>query len=446
MDEEQIKETIEKELLLSKAYMNLGEWNELNNHFSKINQLFNNKVIEEQLLINKKEELFINNYIKDNNLYNVSMTENDEKVFFINHGLNNGINMSPLEKDFINLNQYIFNYNKRKIDIRNMQNVNQINQIYETPKRTNSSSELYISFQELVNNNQNLSFFANNEEILFDLNLYSAILNIENEKYNLALNYISEAKKIILSQLKSLLNESYIRGYDILAKNQMIYNLENIIDYKQNHFGDKLFFNNMVNEWDKKLDIIEQDVVLYEKLLAIRSLVIPIDKDYTKYMNLVKICRKLNLYGKSEKILLRLKNKLNIFNDIGMSNNPKKNEIQIQMELSYNKCLFKKGKIHEAIERSKKLINLLESDNFSDKTNNLSELSNKIKSQVYRYYAIYKHKNFVFSKGLITNLKKEEYYKESNLYQHHNHYSLNRKSYFPVVKNRLKNELQMDES
>ena len=90
----------------------------------------------------------------------------------------------------------------------------------------------------------------------------------------------------------------------------MLYNLEQIIDYKKNHFGDKPYFNQMVNTWNKNLDIIGQDPYIYEKFLAIRSLVLPIDQEYNKYIDLVKICRRLKLYLQGEKILIRLKNKL----------------------------------------------------------------------------------------------------------------------------------------
>ena len=400
-DEKQLKENIEKELLLSKACMNLGEWKKLTMHLSKINELFNNNDIEEQLLISKTEELLSINYINDDDNLdnNIIIDENDENVFCIKHGINNDIKMNPIEKEYINLNKYIFNYNKRALERLSLgDNKNSIN---------NSNSGIFISYLELINNNPNLSFLENNEEILFDLNIYSTILNIQNSNYNLALNYISEAKKIILSRIKSLLSESYIRGYELLIKNQMLYDLEQIIDYKKNHFGDESYFNNMVNSWNNNLDIIGEEVYLYEKILAIRSLVLPINQDYSKYMDLVKICRTLKLYKKSENILLRLKNKLNINDEIGSSDNLRMNEIHLQIELSYNKCLFEKGKKIEAIKKSKQLIDLLDNTE-SDKINGnkiLSKINDKIKSKIYGNYAIYKQKNFTFNKRLITNIE-----------------------------------------
>ena len=411
-EEEKLKEDIEKEILLSKACMNLGEWNQLKKHYSNINKLFKiNNEIDEQILMNnnedKKNDLYGVNDINDDNI--ATSAEDDENRFFINHGLSYGTNMNSMEKDFINLNKYISNYNKNKLENRSF---TQYNNQYNNNNQNNEENldpEIFISYQELINNNQNLNFLENNEEILFDLNLYSTVLNIEKNRYNLALRYISEGKKMILSRIKSLLSESYLRGYDLIVKNQMLCNLEQIIDYKQNHFNEKPYFNNMVESWNKNLDIIGQDPYIYEKFLAIRSLVLPIDQEYKKYFNLVKICRQLNLFSQSKKILLRLKNKLNIKNEIGVSNDLKMNEIHIKIELIYNKCLFEKGDIKEAIDNSRYIVDLLENAESNKKNSHsiLCKLNNKIKSQIYGNYAIFKQKNFAFKKKLVSNLKEE---------------------------------------
>ena len=411
IDEEKqlkLKESFDKEILLSKACMNLGEWKELKKHYFNINKLFkNNNDLDDQFLINnnedKKNDLYGGNDINDDDNIATS-AEEDENVFFINHGLSYGTNMNSLDKDFINLNKYITNYNKTKLENKSYYTSNKSSR---TNDEENLDPEIFFSYKELINNNKKFNFLENNEEILFDLNLHSTVLNIENNRYNLALQYISEAKKLILSRIKSLLSESYIRGYELLIKNQMLCNLEQIIDYKQNHFEDKPFFNHMVNSWDKTLNIIGQDPYIYEKFLAIRSLVLPIDQEYVKYFDLVKICRKLNLFSQSEKILLRLKNKLKIKEDIGNYEDLKMSEIQIKIELIYNKCIFEKGEIKEAIDNSRYLVELLDNAESDNKINTLSRLSNKIKSQIYGNYAIYKQKNFVFKKNLVASLHEE---------------------------------------
>ena len=80
------------------------------------------------------------------------------------------------------------------------------------------------------------------------------------------------------------MSESYIRGYELLIKNQMLFNLEQIIEYKQNHLDNKLYFNQMISVWDKNLEIIGEDPFIYEQFLAIRSVVLPIEKEHKKYI------------------------------------------------------------------------------------------------------------------------------------------------------------------
>ena len=124
--------------------------------------------------------------------------------------------------------------------------------------------------------------------------------------------------------------------------------------------------------------MLGNDINIYENFLAVRSLVLPLEKEYIKYLDLVKICRKLKLYNKGEKLLLRLKKRLKLSNKI--TENSSMKEIFIKIELSYNKCLFDKGQIQESIDKSKVLIDLLdnsfqESNKNSD--NNLIEISKK---------------------------------------------------------------------
>ena len=405
-EEEKFKNKIEKEILLSKACMNLGEWEELKNHLYNL-----------RINIDTREDTYSNNIGDKNspllNLNNENShlrlsSSGDESSFFVNHTLsfisNTNINLS--DEDSVYFNKYIENYNQKIFEHEYNTNLFKERRgsiIKEGEKEELPKINKFINFKEALADNQKLKFLENNEDIIFDLNLYSSVINIENSQYDLASKYIYEAKKTILSRIKSLLNESYVRGYELLAKNQLLYNLEQIIDYKKNHFGDKSYLKQFVNLWDKNLSIIGKNFNLYEKFLAIRSLVLPIENEYTKYMDFVKICRKLNLFRKGEKVLLRLKNKLKSRKNLEL-NNSLMNEIYTNIELSYNKCLFEKGSIKDSINNSKALIDLLENSVSNQKDNNsmkLSELNNKIKAKIYGNYAIFKSKIFNFEKSLL---------------------------------------------
>ena len=379
---EDIPETFEKELLLSKASMNLGDWDELNKHFSKIHHIFKGKHFVPYNDEDKKNEQF-----SSNEMNSPSSVNDDENLFFINHGLDYG-SMSNKEKDFIYLNKYISNKRKKREQF--------LNEDSNTKITTNNKLGVFLSYQDLINNSMELNF-SNNEETLFDLNLYSSVINIQDNNFNVALQYISEARELITSKIKALLNESYTRGYELLVKNQMLYNLEQIIEYKQNHFGNEVYLNHMIKIWDNTLKMIGEDPFIFERFLAIRSLVINVEKDFDMNMNLVKICRKLKLYSQSEKVLNRLKHQLQIKNEIGTYEDLTKNENHIKIDLSYNKCLFEKGDVDKAIEKSKYLVDLLEKAEFSDNYDNiLCRIADKIKSKIYGNYAIYMQKKCDF--------------------------------------------------
>ena len=61
---------------------------------------------------------------------------------------------------------------------------------------------------------------------------------------------------MINSRIKSLLGESYKRGYELLIKNQLLFNLEQIIDYKTNHNNDNSYLVNLYKaKYYKAVDI-----------------------------------------------------------------------------------------------------------------------------------------------------------------------------------------------
>ena len=123
------------------------------------------------------------------------------------------------------------------------------------------------------------------------------------------------------------------------------------------------------------------------------------------------------MFSKGEKVLLRLKNKI-IQSNNNIENSSLYREIYTQIELSFNKCLFERGQIHESIEKSKYLIDLLDtsSDNSINKSennlnNNLFELNDKIKSKIYGNFAIFSSKIFNFQ----NNLQKKETGKDNGI-------------------------------
>ena len=471
-----IQKTIEEEIILSKACMNLGEWNQLKNHFYKIHSLFkndSNDILEQNILIDNDNI----NIGKKSDINEDEKSENEINVFLKKHG--QGRNSDALESEInenLSINKHLL-MNNINYDIRKKSNfigqrsilmskdtnyktdpMSLVNQTYNTivnePVINNNNTinininenniynneqiQLFdfISYDKVINNNPIFNFMDNNSENIFDLNLYSSIINIYDGKYDNALKFIFSAKKIILSDIKSLLSESYTRGYELLIKNQLLCLLEQIIEYKQYHNNDENYLNQMVNFWDKGLQMVgKDDPSIYEKFLSLRSLILPIEKEFDKFMNLTKIYRKMGLYEQSEKILMRIQKKLNL-NNIDYLNNDNKNvllsdEIKIRINLSLNKCLFEKGRVEEALDKSEYLVELLKNDedknninlnNKNDEYNNciiledegllineygdLSKLNEKIKSKIYGHYALYKQSVFDLDQNTFKYLIK----------------------------------------
>ena len=293
---DKMKDEIEKELLLSKACTNLGEWENLQIHFSKINSIFKQYYELENILI-KDDENFEEGNNKDDNRNN-----NDINSILTTNNINYVKNL------YRSIPKYLTNYETKSID-KLFAEEGKGNYSVQKDKKKNENP--YISYNNIINNNQALSFLCN-DDTMFDLNFYSSILHIQKEEYNLALEYISEDKKMINSKIQSLLGESYNRGYELLIKNQLLVILEQIIDYKSNHNNDNVYLNKIINSWDQSFNVIGKDPFTFEKILAIRSILLPIDIEFNNYMKFSKMCRKLDLFDQSMKNLDRIKKKMNI--------------------------------------------------------------------------------------------------------------------------------------
>ncbi len=455
------KNIIEEEIILSKACMNLSEWSELKTHFSNIYSYFKpypNDLLEQNPIENMdfnigkksdlneedKNESEITSFLKKNR--NTDSPDNDINEnpgsFNINNLMNNSKFMNITDA-FLRKKSSFNNTNISFIDTKNQNtnlnstlnintnennnnNINEINTNTNANVNSNSNNNQnlnnivytedyldFISYDKLIKNNPKLiNIISNPSESLFDFNLYSSIININDNQFENAEKFIFSAKKIILANIKSLLTESYTRGYELLIKNQQLCLLEQIIEYKRYHDGDENYLDEMVKFWDRGLDIAgENDPAVYEKFLSIRALILPIEKDFEKHMKLSKIYKKMGMYNQCEQILHRIQNKIkeknaadlnfifdnmvlnnineesnednnNINNDNSNNENSNNNiddnknnlldEKKIKINLGLNQCLYEKGKISEAVEGSKYLVSLLNKAQNKSQTNILN--------------------------------------------------------------------------
>ena len=88
------------------------------------------------------------------------------------------------------------------------------------------------------------------------------------------------------------------------------------------------------------------------------------------------------------------------------------NEQKIMIELGYNKCLFEKGELDEALKNSKKLVDLLHLDNIN-KNNIYHKISDKLKGKIYGDYSLYIEYKLI---NRINNIIKPTLKKKNDFY------------------------------
>ena len=120
------------------------------------------------------------------------------------------------------------------------------------------------------------------------------------------------------------------------------------------------------------MKIISEDSRAYEKILAIRNLVLNYEEDYEKHLDLAKICREDDEFKKSMIILERL------------NKNANKIHISLFVTLSLSKCLNENDELGDnnikAKDELEKIIKEITKFNIND------EMSQKLRSKFYCYY------------------------------------------------------------
>ena len=126
---------------------------------------------------------------------------------------------------------------------------------------------------------------------------------------------------------------------------------------------------------------------------------------------MAKIYRKSGFYEQSKALFQKL---IKQFDNILNKNKGilSLHEQKIKMELSYNKCLFEKGELNEAIKKSKNLVDLLHINNSKDNNNIYHKIDNKLKGKIYGNYAVYIKQKFINSNTSINNIQKHSSFKQ----------------------------------
>ena len=374
--------------ILGKEYMgmisasNLSKWDKLKEHVNKLNKILANNFDLEDVRLNN-----------DENVYNSDIENKDVKEDIQIH-LNNDLYQKMYYLEYKDkLNQKYENEKKTLFaDYRSSFD----NRKYST--ETENNIFLYSEISDHCN-------FEINEEIIADLNIFAAIVNYNDDNFEISKKYLQNAKSIVLNNIRGLLNESYISCYSNLVKNQLICDMEQFINYKQYHLNDEEYLNQMKLNVRESFRIIEKTPITYRLFISLHSLVFPIEEEYYKYIELANFYRKENNFVPCFKIINTLKKQIKISGISDDKNdNLQLNEMKIKIDLCYNKCLFDKGNINEAVMMAEKLVKLLDDNN---ELNSFNKISNELKSKIYGNYAIYKKEQSNLTTIKILKIKKE---------------------------------------
>ena len=362
---EEVKEVIEKEIFYAVSCSNLGKWDHLGTHISKIN-----RKIKEKFDIEELNELF-----GDDIDINVDM------------------NFGRISREKINSS----NQNDKKCPSN------------------------YISYNQFVLKNASLLNQIDQAKI-FDLNLISSLVYVMEGNFEVAKKYKEDAKELILYEIKPLIKESHSRGYSLLINNQQLSYLEDIIEYKENHEGDLNYLKDMKKLWDKSFSQISFEPAFCRRLLFLYRFIFPKKELLTTEIIFGNILRKYGFYEQSKAILKNQKIYVDeIIKEEKEENNLLfLNEQKIKMHLSYNKTLFNNGEFDEAAKKGKILVDLL---NNTNKSNIYQKISDKLKGKIYGEYALYIKGKFFSLDNQPTQInetktKDHEYYYLKSNYRH----------------------------
>ncbi|KAF2748222.1 hypothetical protein M011DRAFT_467267 [Sporormia fimetaria CBS 119925] len=138
-----------------------------------------------------------------------------------------------------------------------------------------------------------------------DRAFFASILNIHNNRFEIATEEISKARKGLDTELSSLLGESYQRAYLPMIRVQMLAELEEIIQYKQND-GNPEKQASMRNTWMKRLKGLQPNPEVWQRMMKVRRLVITPQESMGMWIKYTNLCRKNGRHGLAEKALQKL--------------------------------------------------------------------------------------------------------------------------------------------
>ncbi len=167
-----------------------------------------------------------------------------------------------------------------------------------------------------------------------------AIINVHHDRFSAAQKMVDKARGLLDKAMTAMIRESYNRAYKHIVLAQELAEIEEVIVYRRmvKNYSIRKFDNYVVSTegeaeniqshlehvkimWSKRLRGCQRSVDVWQRLLAIRSLVLTPQEDLETWLEFCRICRKAGNIALSFKTLLTLGWKGNAPVQLTMPNN-----------------------------------------------------------------------------------------------------------------------------
>lgn len=153
--------------------------------------------------------------------------------------------------------------------------------------------------------NRMASFVEHQPPNTLEGNVFRAVLAINRQSYLEAEKFVGSTRDLLDTELTAMISESYSRAYNSIVRAQTLSELEEIIQFCQ--AGDDVRKRQIIKDsWSKRLDDCQVSVDVWQRILKIRSLVLPPEEALGRWIKFASLCRRNNRPLISRRILLGL--------------------------------------------------------------------------------------------------------------------------------------------
>ena len=145
-----------------------------------------------------------------------------------------------------------------------------------------------------------------------DGDFYRAVLAVRRGDPMAALRHVDASREALGQELVSLVSESYDRSYGGVVRAQQLAELEEVVEYAQlqaiaQHDPRAKHRQDVVRQmWRDRIYGVSRDVEVWQSLLAVRSLVLPMSEEMNTWLKFASMNRKAGRQSQAKRTLVRL--------------------------------------------------------------------------------------------------------------------------------------------